>query len=172
MSTPAEILTEAREKLRARREELQPFVNEYSMIGDTVDDLGPLIDLYNGAVPVEEAVQAPGRKPAPVATERSVYTPPATVTNIKDRRPKGTSKHSETGKKGGRPTKKVVFMRFLKESREIARDQIPQRIDSSAQTVNTFLAELVKDGMVKLEDRGNKLDPVEHVVITPEGLAS
>ena len=60
-------------------------------------------------------------------------------------------------------------MKWLRENGEIERARIPDQLSTSVQKTNEFVPELVREGLVKLEDRGDKHDPTEFVVITEKG---
>ena len=91
-----------------------------------------------------------------------------TVTDLAAKRERKSSSAQSKGK-GGRPTKKAEFMKWLREHKEIERERIPTQLSTSVQKTNEFVPELVRDGLVKLEDRGDKHDPTEFVVITEKG---
>lgn len=135
------------------------LVEELRKTDKLIDDQVKALDRFK---PKEK--KAPTKKDY-TPDNQAAQRPSATVTNINDKR----SKHSVAGSKGGRPTKKVEFMKWLRSNREIERERIPTQLSTSVQKTNEFVPELVRDGLVKLEDRGDKHDPTEFVVITEKG---
>ncbi len=134
-----------------------------------VEELRKVDKLIDGQVKALDQVR-PKAKPAAkkdYKPDPNKSAPKASVTVLDSRR---RSKHSVAGSKGGRPTKKVEFMKWLREHKEIERERIPTVLNTSVQKTNEFVPELVREGLVKLEDRGDKHDPIECVVITEKGL--
>lgn len=136
------------------------LVEELRKTDKLIDDQVKALDRFK---PKEK--KAPAKKDYK-PDNQTAQRPSATVTNINDKR----SKHSVAGSKGGRPTKKVEFMKWLRENTSIERQRIPQQLNTSVQKVNEFVPELVREGLVTLDDRGDKHDPVEFVVITEKGV--
>lgn len=136
------------------------LIDELRKTDKLIDDQAKALDRFKPKV----------KKTAPTKKDytpdnQAAQRPSATVTNINDKR----SKHSVAGSKGGRPTKKVEFMKWLRQHKEIERERIPTQLSTSVQKTNEFVPELVRDDLVKLEDRGDKHDPTEFVVITEKG---
>ncbi len=158
MSEAVAIVERSLDELRGIRTTL---VEELRKTDKLIDDQVKALDRFK---PKEK--KAPAKKDyKPDNQTQSTQRPSATVTNINAKR----SKHSVAGSKGGRPTKKVEFMKWLRQHKEIERERIPTQLSTSVQKTNEFVPELVRDGLVKLEDRGDKHDPTEFVVITEKG---
>jgi len=155
MSEAVAIVERSLAELRTAR---TAVVEELRKIDKLIDDQVKSLDRFKPKTKVEPKKAAPSS------------SAPATVTQLDSRRVKQRSKHSVAGSKGGRPTKKVEFMKWLRSNREIERARIPDQFSTSVQKVNEFVPELVREGLVNLEDRGDKHDPIEFVVITKDGL--
>lgn len=158
MSEAVAIVERSLDELRGIRTTL---VEELRKTDKLIDDQVKALDRFKPKVK-----KTPAKKDFKPNQTQSTQRPSATVTNINDKR----SKHSVAGSKGGRPTKKVEFMKWLRSNREIERARIPDQFSTSVQKVNEFVPELVREGLVNLEDRGDKHDPIEFVVITKDGL--
>ena len=159
MSEAVAIVERSLDELRGIRTTL---VEELRKTDKLIDDQVKALDRFK-----PKGKKAPTKKDY-TPDNQAAQRPSATVTNINDKR----SKHSVAGSKGGRPTKKVEFMKWLRENGEIERARIPDQLSTSVQKTNEFVPELVRDGLVKLEDRGDKHDPTEFVVITEAGKKS
>lgn len=158
MSDAVAIVERSLDELRGVRTTL---IDELRKTDKLIDDQVKALDRFKPKVK-----KTPAKKDFKPNQTQSTQRPSATVTNINDKR----SKHSVAGSKGGRPTKKVEFMKWLRQHKEIERERIPTQLSTSVQKTNEFVPELVREGLVKLEDRGDKHDPTEFVVITKDGL--
>lgn len=165
------IMQETLDRLKQRREELQPIVDEYEVNEQLIGDVEEMVVIIT-----EPAVVAPKKAPAKkkAAPKKAPNIPLATiappgVTRLDDKRK--SKAHSEAGKKGGRPTKKATFLKLLKSVKEVDRAEIPALIDTTVARVNEFVPELVREGLAKIDDKGDNHGP-EFVVITEQGMSA
>lgn len=159
MSAAIEVVEQSLDDLREQRKVL---VEELRVVDKLIDGQVKALDQVK---PKVKAKPAPKQKDYKPNTASSAGT--GTVSNLAAKR---AAKSSGAPNKGGRPTKKVEFMKWLKENTSIERQRIPQQLNTSVQKVNEFVPELVREGLVMLDDRGDKHDPVEFVVITEKGV--
>ena len=170
--SPAQMMQAAYDAIKFRMQYLEPMVDEYAECEIAEGAMRKALDELPKAAPV--TVIAPKKKPARKAgagsggaTGGTTYTAPAKVTPINQAKSLRTP--PKVVNKGGRPTKKSVFLKLCQRELSVKRDDIPRLLDTTVQKVNEFVPELVREGLVKIEERGDKHDPIEWIRITPDG---